>query len=223
MRSISHIAALAAPLAFSLVLGGCENKYAALTPELQVTFADDLKSGKQTLDCGQKCLLTWLAQVPAIHQLDLSESWTPLADRVMQIGYGNDLAYYYLGQAAQGLGYHQAAISYYNTSLAIATGPDPLNKCGGLQGNLQNCQGVDLVASIPVLVKASNDVLAQQAADAAAAAASETPPPPVVHHHSKAVATNSSGWTAPPPAATPVSSTSSTWSAPPPAPSPAAQ
>jgi hypothetical protein len=192
-----------------------------LTPELQATFSDDLKAGKQTLDCGQKCLLTWLAQVPSIHQLDLAESWTPLADRVMQIGYGNDLAYYYLGQAAQGLGYHKAAISYYDMSLALATGPNPLMKCGGLQNNLQNCQGVDLVASIPVLVKASNDVLAQQQADADAAAAAESEKPPPVHHsHPKAVANNGSGWTAPPPSATPVSSTStssSTWSAPPPA------
>jgi hypothetical protein len=167
--------------------------------------------------------LTWLAQVPSIHQLDLQESWTPLADRVMQIGYGNDLAYYYLGQAAQGLGYHRAAISYYDTSLALATGPNPLLKCGGLQNDLQNCQGVDLVSNIPVLVKASNDVLAQQQAEAEAeAAASETPAPVHHKHPPKTVATDSSGWTAPPPA-TPVSSTStttssaSTWSAPPPA------
>jgi len=219
MRSFS----IAAALAGALALGGCANKYDALTPDLQAQFLDDLKAGRPTLDCGQKCLITWLAQVPSIHQLDIAESWTPLADKVMQIGYGNDLAYYYLGQSAQGLGFHRAAITYYNTSLALATGTDPLLKCGGLQGNLQNCQGVDLVASIPVLVKASNDVLAQQQADADAAAAAAAAPPPVHHKHPKAVAANASGWTAPPPAtpaasSAPSSGGASGWSAPPPAP-----
>jgi hypothetical protein len=227
MRTTTIAAFLACALAGAVTLGGCANKYDALTPELQAKFMDDLKSGKPTLDCGQQCRLTWVAQVPAIHQLDLAESWAPLADKVMQIGFGNDLAYYYLGQAAQGLGFHQAAISYYDTSLALATGTNPLLKCSGLQNNLQTCQGVDLVASIPVLVQASKDVLAKQEADAAAAAASETPPPVTHHKHPKAVATNASGWSAPPPA-TPASSASaapasgssgSGWSAPPPPPS----
>jgi hypothetical protein len=215
---------LAAALACALALAGCANKYDVLTPDLQAKFMDDLKAGKPTLDCGQKCLITWIAQVPTIHQLDLAESWTPLADKVMQIGYGNDLAYYYLGQSAQGLGFHQAAITYYTTSLALATGPDPLMKCAGLQDNLQNCQGVDLVASIPVLVDASKKVLAQQQADADAAAAAAAAPPPVVHKKRPKAVANNSIWSAPPPANTPsgTSTASSSsggagWSAPPPA------
>jgi hypothetical protein len=218
MRSLD----LAAALACALALSGCANKYDALTPDLQAKFMDDLKAGRPTLDCGQKCLITWIAQVPAIHQLDLAESWTPLADKVMQIGYGNDLAYYYLGQSAQGLGFHQAAITYYNTSLALATGTDPLLKCGGLQNNLQNCQGVDLVASIPVLVDASQKVLAQQKADADAAAAAAAAPPPVVHKRKPKAVANNSSWTAPPPASGSASSSTASssgagWSAPPPA------
>jgi hypothetical protein len=222
MRSLN----LAAAFTCALALAGCANKYDVLTPDLQAKFMDDLKAGKPTLDCGQKCLITWIAQVPTIHQLDLAESWTPLADKVMQIGYGNDLAYYYLGQSAQGLGFHKAAITYYNTSLALATGPDPLLKCGGLQGNLQNCQGVDLVASIPVLVDASQKVLAQQQADADAAAAAAAAPPPVVHKKRPKAVANNSSWTAPPPASGSASTSTSSastasstsgWSAPPPA------
>jgi hypothetical protein len=131
----------------------------------------------------------------------------------MQIGYGSDLAYYYLGQSAQGLAYHPAAIAYYSQSLALATGMNPMTKCsaGASDGN-DPCQGVDLIASIPVLIKASQDVLDQQAA---AAAASHR----VVHHHHKKPASSStggSGWVAPPPAA---SSGGSGWVAPPPPPS----
>lgn len=210
------------------MLSGCANKYAALTPELQASMMSDLRDGKLNLDCGGKCLFTWIAQAPVVHQLDIAENWNELAPRVMQIGYGNDLAYYYLGQAAQGLGYHKAAIGYYSYSSSLTYGQNPLLKCSAGQGNAQDpCQGVDLAGSIPVLIQASRDAMVQQAAaDAAAAEAANTPAPTVHHHHRKtAVAQKTqdgSGWVAPPPAATQASASSATgsgasgWAAPPP-------
>jgi len=145
--------------------------------------------------------------------------------RVMQIGYGNDLAYYYLGQAAQGLGYHQAAIAYYNNALAIATGADPLMKCETAQGEGNDpCQGVDIAGSIPVLVQASRDALAQQAASVrhrrprsnvqpASAGPGWAAPPPA-----GAPAAGGPGWAAPPPAASAGGGAGgAAWAAPPPA------
>lgn len=248
MRQLLAISACAA------ILAGCAAKYEAVTPDVQAKMMGDLQAGKPVLDCGAKCSFTWGAQAAAIHQLDLAEKWNDLAVRVMQIGYGSDLAYYYLGQSAQGLGYHQAAITYYGWSLGINTGTDPMLKCASgtalaAQLNLQSgdhCQGVDLAASIPVLIQASRDALAQQAAAAAAAQASEVAPAPVHHtRHVQKSATNTggTGWVAPPPAPSgnaagntggtgwsappPSSSASNTttntggtgWSAPPPAPS----
>jgi hypothetical protein len=223
MRQVLAISAAVAMLA------GCATKYEAVTPDVQAKMMADLQAGKPVLDCGGKCSFTWSAQAAAIHQLDLAEKWNDLALRVMQIGYGSDLAYYYLGQSAQGLGYHQAAIAYYGWSLGINTGTDPMLKCAGgtalaAQLNLQAgdpCQGVDLAASIPVLIQASRDALAQQAAAAAAAQASEVAPAPVHHyHHVQKTATNTggSGWVAPPPAASGSSSSNTGgtgWVAPP--------
>jgi len=208
-----------------LILAGCANKYGAVTPELQASFMSDLKAGKMNLDCGAGCSFTWISQAPSIHALDIAEKWPDLAVRVMQIGYGSDLAYYYLGQAAQGLNYQQAAIGYYSTSLALATGPNPLLKCSAGQGaGGDPCQGVDLVGSIPVLVQASRDAIAQQIA------AQDAPAPVKHHHHHTPAASTASGWAAPPPAAgsgsgssTASSGTSgsgtgsSGWAAPPPA------
>jgi hypothetical protein len=196
-----------------LILAGCANKYASVTPELQASFMSDLKAGKNNLDCGAGCSFTWLAQAPSIHSLDLAEKWPDLAVRVMQIGYGSDLAYYYLGQSAQGLGYHQAAIGYYSTSLALATGPNPLLKCSAGQGASSDpCQGVDLISSIPVLIQASRDAIAQQVA------AQDTPAPVKHHHHHTQPASSTAGWTAPPPPSSGSgSSTASGWTAPPPA------
>jgi hypothetical protein len=218
-----------AATACAAMLAGCEAKYQAVTPDLQANMLLDLKAGKPTLDCAAKCSFTWAAQVPAIHQLDLAEKWNDLAIKVMTIGYGSDLAYYYLGQAAQGLGYQQAAIDYYNLSLALNSGPDPMLRCNGgtalaaqLQVNTGDpCQGVDLPGSIPVLIQASKDAIAQQAAAAAAAA----PPPPVHHRHhtqpASATNTGGTGWVAPPPpASTPAASNTggTGWVAPPPPP-----
>jgi len=191
-----------APIA---MLAGCANKYDAMTPELQASMMADLRAGKLNLDCGIKCKLTWESQAPSIHALDIAERWPDLATRVMQIGYGSDLAYYYLGQAAQGLKYHNAAIGYYNYAAAIASGVDPLLRCEDPTNN--SCQGVDIAASVPVLVQASRDAMAaEQSADA-------TPAPPVHHRHHKVATTptqNSDWATPPPPAATNASTGAST-------------
>jgi hypothetical protein len=183
-----------------------------------------LRAGRVQLTCGVACSFTWIAQAPSVHQLDLAEKWEDLAVRVQQINYGSDLAYYYLGQAAQGLNAQQAAIAYYNQALYIANGVDPLLRCEGSN----SCQNVDLAGTIPVLIKASQDAIAQQQAQEAqqqaAAAAAEQPAP--VHHKKKPASPSSSTkWQAPPPdnasagssaAPAPAAQSGSGWSAPPP-------
>ncbi len=199
------------------MLAGCASKMDAVTPAMEAGMMTDLQAGKLNLDCGLKCDLTWISNAPQIHTLDIAERWQDLAIRVMQIGYGSDLAYYYLGQSAQGLGYHTAAIAYYNYSMALATGPNPLLKCESNTDTGDNCQGVDLIASIPVLIQASRDALAKQEADAEAAAAAAAQPAPVVHHHKA-----KPKWVAPPPpsdsAPASGSGSGSGWVAPPPPP-----
>ncbi len=199
-------------LASAIALSACANKYEALTPDIQAKMMDDLKQGNLVLDCGAKCTFTWIAKVDQIHQLDTAERWQDLAQAVMQIGYGQDLSYYYLGQAAQGLGYQDAAIKFYKWSYALNTGQDPLQKCASLASQSHDpCQGVDLASSIPVLIKASEDVLAQQAA---AAAAAEAPAPKPKRRHKSTTQTTT-------PAAAPAnggSSGSSGFDLPPPAP-----
>jgi hypothetical protein len=183
-----------------LLLSGCAAKYEALTPELQTSMLGDLKSGKLTLDCGLTCDITFITQASSLHALDMAERWNDLATHVMQIGYGNDLAYYYLGQAAQGLGYHQAAIGYYSYALALSSGQDALLQCAaGRSQTVDPCQGVDLAGSIPVLIQASRDAIAQQAQadEAAAEAATQSPAP--VHHHRTEASTASATWVTPQP------------------------
>jgi len=56
-------------------------------------------------------------------------AWKNLAEKVLEIGFENDLAYYYLGRAAEGLGHYKGAIIYYNL------GKGDVQQCDGLFNN----------------------------------------------------------------------------------------
>jgi tetratricopeptide (TPR) repeat protein len=141
------------------LLSGCAQKFDTMTPDIQARIHNDLKAGNLTLDCTVNCMLTWDNQVGALQALDMAEQWDDLATRVVQISYRQDLAYYYLGQAAQGLGYHEAAIKYYKAALTLTTTQSPLEQCAHAIGLQNPCQGVDITAVVPVLIKASENAL----------------------------------------------------------------
>ncbi len=146
-------------------VSACAMKVETVTPEIQAKMTEDLKSGNLTLDCTINCDFTWIHEVESLHALDMAERWQDLYVKVMQIGYKSDLAYYYLGQSAQGLGYHEAAIKYYKYAQALATGQNMAARCDATaEGALSDpCQGVEIASVTPVLIKASQDALAAQA------------------------------------------------------------
>lgn len=183
-------------MTFAALLSACAQKFDTMTPEIRAKMRDDLKAGNLTLDCTVNCLLTWNNQVGALHALDIAEQWDDLAIRVMQIGYRQDLAYYYLGQAAQGLAYHEAAIKYYRYAQALATGQSSMDQCAHAV-ELQNpCEGVDIASVVPVLIKVSQNALAKSTKStkltkkAAPAGPNWAVPAP---------APSPNNWTAPPP------------------------
>lgn len=85
-----------------------------------------------------------------------------LAREVASIGYENDQQYFYLGAAASGLGYRNAARTYF--SLANST----TFKCAG---SLNVCDGFNYPADINAWINALNT------ADAKDAAARNSAPP----------------------------------------------
>ena len=91
-----------------------------------------LKSGQIRLSCDAACAVSWRTtrhQVKALHD---NELWNHLAIEVSRVGYKVDLAYYYLGRAAEGLGYYDSASIYYNLALA------DIYECDGI---INNCDG----------------------------------------------------------------------------------
>lgn len=168
------------------LLAACAQKYETVTPDIRTQMLADLKAGKLTLDCTINCSFTWLSQVKYLHTLDLAERWEDLAVETMRIGNRRDLSYYYLGQAAQGLGYHDAAIQYYKFSAVLANGVDTTSQCAPVGA----CQGVDLAADLPVLIQVSQDALNAQT-NANQTNAAQKPPP------QKRPTTKDPGWVMP--------------------------
>lgn len=100
-----------------LGLAGCAGQPAAVTPAGSLAL---LQTGRPVLSCREACLGEWQRAQPQAAQLDASGHFQDLAVLVMRIGYQDDLSLYYLGRAAEGLGYRAAAASYYRQSTQLS-------------------------------------------------------------------------------------------------------
>lgn len=88
-------------------------------------------AGQVRLECATSCSMTFGAARRQLKRWHDAQIWTDLAARVVEIGYDNDLAYFYLGKAADGLGYPDAAVTYFRLAQAA-------RKCDGF---INNCDG----------------------------------------------------------------------------------
>jgi hypothetical protein len=103
-----------------LAAAGCAEQRPAVTP---ADAAAMVRTGRALLSCRDSCLAEWQRNQPQAAQFDAAGRWPELAAVVVQTGYEDDLSLYYLGRAAQGLGYPGSAASYYRQSLRLsATG-----------------------------------------------------------------------------------------------------
>lgn len=100
-----------------LTLTGCAEQRAALSPADAVA---QLRTGIPLLQCRETCVADWRGAQPQAAQLDAAARWPELAALVIGIGYQDDLSLYYLGRAAEGLGYPGAAASYYRQSTHVS-------------------------------------------------------------------------------------------------------
>jgi hypothetical protein len=106
----------------TLLLGACadsgaDNSYVNMTrPELLA----QLQLGRSVLRCREACLSAWRDTQPRAAQLDASSQWGDLAAVVMHTGYQDDLSLYYLGRAAEGMGFYAAAVGYYRQSTELS-------------------------------------------------------------------------------------------------------
>jgi hypothetical protein len=117
----------------------CLATFGCVQPAPKITLADaaaQVTTGRALLGCREACLAEWRRLQPEAAQYDAAVRWPELAAAVLQAGYEDDLSLYYLGRAAEGLGYPGAAASYYRQSLRFAATSGSCQKlsrvCGGI-------------------------------------------------------------------------------------------
>lgn len=91
--------------------------------------------GGARMTCELSCSYASGAASRDIHRLYEQGLWIDLVNEVARVGYKNDLSYFFLGRAAEELGYAKAAKIYYK--LALATNM----KCDGV---INVCYGIDV-------------------------------------------------------------------------------
>jgi peptidoglycan hydrolase-like protein with peptidoglycan-binding domain len=134
-----------------ILLSSCAQQYGYITPEIRAQFLNDLKAGSLTLKCRFHCDLSWLHNYPRMINLHNTRMWADLAELVMQIGLENGPSYYFLGKAADELGYYDAAIIYYEYSMTLYNDKTAQNHCQ-VGRKLQYCGDVDYNYELPLLI-----------------------------------------------------------------------
>jgi hypothetical protein len=115
------------------LLAGCAGQR---TGAPEAALMQRFQSGEASLACTSlPCQFAWVGQRPNALQLYNSERWNELAGLVLRTGYRNDLTYYYLGRAAEGLNFLPAAQNYYRTSEQLTD-----SSLGCARGN-NSCDG----------------------------------------------------------------------------------
>jgi outer membrane protein OmpA-like peptidoglycan-associated protein len=116
----------------SHLLFGCASRMAQRPNDEEVVdVISSLKQGDLRLPCDIACSGAWGWNRNESKVLHDNGLWNELAIVVAKVGFKTDLAYYYLGRAAEGLGYADAAQTYYRLSSSV-------HKCNG---SINNCDG----------------------------------------------------------------------------------
>jgi hypothetical protein len=126
------------------LLAACSPKMTmpVLSSDAEANMIANLRDGRADLRCGAACAETWRGNLLTLNDRYVAKDWLHLGTLVMQIRYQNDLAYYYLGQSAEGLGSPKAALKFYRISGALASRNDPRFKCNS--GGHDFCNGISL-------------------------------------------------------------------------------
>jgi len=112
----------------------------ALRPLALVNPAyERFRSGEAVLEC-ENCALSFSNRADKLKSLDAHGDWESLAREVLEVGYSQDIAWYYLGRAAEGLGLRQAASRYYEQAANLARRKE--THCKGMFTDI--CNGVGL-------------------------------------------------------------------------------
>ena len=97
-----------------------------------IDIFEGFKQGVLRLNCEFSCSGKWGTERRTAKILYDNEKWQDLVIKVSNVGFKNNQTYFYLGRAAEGLNYKDAALIYYKLALTSADCDGLLNVCDGL-------------------------------------------------------------------------------------------
>lgn len=122
--------ALFALVAFGI--SGCTTGGPQSVTGERVVDSEEFKKGSIRLDCQVSCAFAAGMSKDENKDLYKNKRWGDLVGKVVSVGFGDNLSYFYLAQAAEGLGYDSAAEQYYNLSLLSHNCNEAFDNCGGI-------------------------------------------------------------------------------------------
>lgn len=125
-------------LLLGALLGCATERPRTNEPVERYQVISELATGQLRLTCEVSCSGSWRLSRATLKGLYQNRVWQELAVAVAHVGYNADLAYFYLGRAAEETGSPRAAELYFRLALATAS------KCDGWL--LNGCDGVKLPA-----------------------------------------------------------------------------
>lgn len=102
---------------------------------------DKFQQGTIELACNTECGAQFLLKQSSLKEAHDNKNWRVLAMDTIKVGYRFDLSYYYLGTAAQGLGFNNAAKKYYEDALKLSENKD--SACA--HGFILKCSGIEVI------------------------------------------------------------------------------
>lgn len=125
----------------SVASSNTNNASAQAIAERLLKIKDELikwRQGNARLSCGTGCAFSRGLNSENMRQLFKLEEWFDLAVITLEVGYQDDLSYFYLGRTAEGIGDYSNAITYYRLAL------DPNTR--GHQCSSSVCNGVNVAS-----------------------------------------------------------------------------
>jgi hypothetical protein len=127
-----------------LALTGCGAQQVGFSdPAARTAALEKFHAGTAAMTCGTgiDCTFKWINSRAAAQRFAQAQKWDDVADVVLAAGMDVDLAWFYLGLAAQGENRTSAARTYYNMSIRKTTAGG-INACGSVDES--QCEGVTL-------------------------------------------------------------------------------
>jgi hypothetical protein len=168
MRRRLRFAALGIFVSFS----GCITSRSTVDTATRDRILSVVQSGRVNIVCGIWCAADFSVNRARLRQYYTAGNWADLGILVIRINYRSDLAYYFLGAAAEGLNSLDAAIAYYETARAIAARRTFGDVCAGIT---DTCEGINFGVGLEQQILGLRSAMARRHIPSVA-----QPPPPVV-------------------------------------------